>query len=818
MTRTQTLPRHLSGEYRVVRPLAGPDSRNEVLLVESLHTRQRHVLKLLHRSALADARFVRELGARNEGGQLHLPHRIGRSEDGRFLTLAEYLPDGSLHSCLTASNGLPGSAIRPLVRDLAAACRALHEETGGRRIVHGDIKPSNVLVLRRGEAGSDWAFRLADFDSSVLMDGGRYRGALAHGGTPGYAAPEALRGDAGPAPAMDYWSLGMVLLRALVGRHPFRGLTTHQQIRDMLVADEWRLDAGYLEPIRDEAGRALVAGLLRRVPAERWGEDEVRRWLAGDDPRIVVSGLRLLGENAADAPFSIDGEKIYTAGSLAVVLLRSWDTGALRSDALVHWLRGFNPTAADQIESAGQMDPDAGLLGFCTWYYPGERMPPVWRGEAISAPSLAGLAARAVAGDRPARAWLLDFFQQERHAHFASLSHYEEVAALVDSVRRTRREHCEAWSDVANAGGPNEAPDDDASWVQAVLIACSPIGAAERAAALSELFDPMLIMRRAEWFFVFGTDPDRISPSQLFVLRSLRESSLLDATNIEYLDDLRGLDTEALRAGLVLPATQRRLSDGLSVRPGGRVVYLASGDTYAPERTPGGDRRPASTGAGPSDPAHARPADEGPRLRMRLVRLAIRLPSPAAALTHPAAGEDEIHLAMVSWSGAGPNARLVLADPGPLPFATRLKVPVPAEGRLQLVLARSTRVYLTGPGVGRRERRRRSIQVLTGRRHPRIRPLVADLLPLRASLRALRDRVRNARRLRRPRARPRRRWRRPGRLIASVRSIRVAGTGPRRLSRALLRATARIHQVRVRKIDVERARRYTPGVEGRTRS
>ena len=591
------LPRHLSGEFRVVRPLAGIDSANTVLLVESLRTGQRHVLKLLRRSALADERFVRELHARNEGGQFHIPHRTGRSEGNRFLTLTEYLPAGSLHSCLTASNGLPESAIRPLVRDLAAACRALHEETEGRRIVHGDVKPSNVLVVRRGEAESDWAFRLADFDSSALLDGDGYRGAVvAHGGTPAYAAPEALRGDAGPAPAMDYWSFGMVLLRALVGRHPFRGLTTHQQIRDMLVADEWRLDASYLAPIRDEALRALVAGLLRRVPAERWGPDQVRRWLAGDDPRIVVSGLRLLGENAADAPFLIEGESVHTAGSLAVALLRSWNAAALRSDALHEWLGSFSPNAAAQIENARQMDPDAGLLGFCALYYPGGRMPPVWRGESISAPNLAGLAARAVAGDGSARSWLLDFLQQERYEHFASLPRYEEVTALVDSVRRTRREHHEAWSDIANAGGPNEAPDDAESWVRAVLIACSPIDASERAAALSELFDPLLIMRRAEWFFVFGTDPDRISPSQLFVLRSLRQSSLYDATNIDYLDDLRGGDTGALRAGLVLPATQRRLSDGLSVRPGARVVNLASGDTYAPERTRGGDRpRPGTT-------------------------------------------------------------------------------------------------------------------------------------------------------------------------------------------------------------------------------
>ena len=448
----------------------------------------------------------------------------------------------------------------------------------------------------------------------------------------------------------------------------------------MLVADEWRPDASYLAPIRDEARRALVAGLLRRVPAERWGEDEVRRWLAGDDPRIVVSGLRLLGENAADAPFSIDGENVYTAGSLAAVLLRSWDTGALRSDALMHWLRGFNPTAAGQIERAGQMDPDAGLLGFCALYRPG-RMPPIWRGETISAPSLAGLAARAVAGDRPARAWLLDFFQQERHAHFASLSRYEEVAALVDTVRRTRREHREAWSGVANAGGPNQAPDDDESWVQAVLIACSPIGAAERAAALSELFDPILIMRRAEWFFVFGTDPDRIGPSQLFVLRSLRDE--LAARCHEHRIPRRS------------PRARHRGASGGARAPGdpetafGRVVG-------APGRARGVSRfrrhvctrthprrRPAARlDRGRSLGPGARPA----RGRRSQAPDAGSCGSPSGCPLRPprsrpprAAGEDEIHLAMVSWSGAGPNARLVLADPGPLPFATRLKVPVPGR-------------------------------------------------------------------------------------------------------------------------------------------
>ena len=62
--------------------------------------------------------------------------------------------------------------------------------------------------------------------------------------------------------------------------------------------------------------------------------DQVRRWL-GDERDIVVQGLRLLGENTADVPFSIDGEYAYTVGNVAIALLRSWNTEILLSEELV---------------------------------------------------------------------------------------------------------------------------------------------------------------------------------------------------------------------------------------------------------------------------------------------------------------------------------------------------------------------------------------------------------------------------------------------------------------------------------------------------
>ena len=131
-----------------------------------------------------------------------------------------------------------------------------------------------------------------------------------------------------------------------------------------------------------------MGGLLRRVRDERWGTDEVRQWL-GDERDIVVQGLRLLGENAADVPFSIAGEYAYTVGNVAIALLRSWNTEILLSEELARWLRELSPGAAAHVERLRGRDADAALLDFCGTYYPSERMPPFWHREEVSASNFA---------------------------------------------------------------------------------------------------------------------------------------------------------------------------------------------------------------------------------------------------------------------------------------------------------------------------------------------------------------------------------------------------------------------------------------------
>lgn len=111
----------------------------------------------------------------------------------------------------------PGVAVA-IVRECLGALAALHREG----LVHGDIKPSNIMLKRTGHAkiidiGS--AFDMSDPPASRTC-------------TPAYAAPEILEG-APYSERSDLASIGYVLIELLAGRSPFEG---HDTYRGLLEA------------------------------------------------------------------------------------------------------------------------------------------------------------------------------------------------------------------------------------------------------------------------------------------------------------------------------------------------------------------------------------------------------------------------------------------------------------------------------------------------------------------------------------------------------------------------------------------------------
>ena len=108
----------------------------------------------------------------------------------------------------------PGIAIA-IVRDCLAALAALHRNG----IVHGDLKPSNIMLKRTGNA------KIVDIGSAFELDNPPSRRTC----TPTYAAPEVLEGGE-TSPRSDLASLGYVLIEMLSGVPPFAGLTTFREL------------------------------------------------------------------------------------------------------------------------------------------------------------------------------------------------------------------------------------------------------------------------------------------------------------------------------------------------------------------------------------------------------------------------------------------------------------------------------------------------------------------------------------------------------------------------------------------------------------
>jgi serine/threonine-protein kinase len=111
----------------------------------------------------------------------------------------------------------PGIGVA-IVRDCLSALAALHRED----LIHGDIKPSNIMLKRTGIA------KIVDIGSAFEMSSPPPTRTC----TPAYAAPEVLDG-AECTPRSDLASLGYVLIELLSGRPLFAGMNN---VRELLEA------------------------------------------------------------------------------------------------------------------------------------------------------------------------------------------------------------------------------------------------------------------------------------------------------------------------------------------------------------------------------------------------------------------------------------------------------------------------------------------------------------------------------------------------------------------------------------------------------
>ena len=172
-------------------------------------------------------------------------------------------------SLLLRNGPLLESEVLAIGRDVSTAIAQIWS----RRIVHADIKPSNIMIRNSGED-----IRFGSVSRAVLIDLGaaryldqdkistlrplerRERRVRKPFGTWGYFSPEQIRGTSALTCASDVFSLGVVMLQCLLGHHP----TSYDQTA---LADGFRAS---------QARVAASVGLLSALDTMLWPLPAVR--------------------------------------------------------------------------------------------------------------------------------------------------------------------------------------------------------------------------------------------------------------------------------------------------------------------------------------------------------------------------------------------------------------------------------------------------------------------------------------------------------------------------------------------------------------
>jgi serine/threonine protein kinase len=129
---------------------------------------------------------------------------------GRCYIAMEYVLGASAHAYVANHGPMPPDVATNILVQAARALQAAHDVG----VVHGDIKPENLLV---GPTGTT---KLVDF--GMARHGATETAYPGRTGTPLYTAPELWRGDA-PCPAADIYALGATYFYLMTRRPPIVG-------------------------------------------------------------------------------------------------------------------------------------------------------------------------------------------------------------------------------------------------------------------------------------------------------------------------------------------------------------------------------------------------------------------------------------------------------------------------------------------------------------------------------------------------------------------------------------------------------------------
>ncbi|XP_024397441.1 serine/threonine-protein kinase GRIK1 isoform X2 [Physcomitrium patens] len=236
----------------------GAGSYGKVVLYQSKKDEKLYAIKVFHKSRLRKVRVspsetamtdvLREVSIMK---RLDHPNIVKLFEviddphsDNIYLVLS-YVEGNRIFEGSGPPGGIGEALARKYFRDVVAGLSYLHSHN----IIHGDIKPENLLL------SGDGSIKICDFGVSRMFEGDDT--VRRTPGTPIHTAPECFSGSCYHGRPADVWALGCTLYCMVFGRYPFVGDTTYPSIYDEIVNKPLFIPEGTNPDLAD-----LLQGLL----------------------------------------------------------------------------------------------------------------------------------------------------------------------------------------------------------------------------------------------------------------------------------------------------------------------------------------------------------------------------------------------------------------------------------------------------------------------------------------------------------------------------------------------------------------------------
>jgi serine/threonine protein kinase len=202
------------GKYVLLEQI-GSGELGHVFLAKHAQMDRRVALKVLSRRHSANPESIdqflaeaRKIGTLDHRNIIHL-YDFENAGDRSFLVM-EYVAGRDLERIVSEDGRLPPVKVAEYVRQAAAGLAHAH----GKGVVHGDLKPANLLVEEQGTV------KILDIGVARLSDAGNEPDEETGPGTSHYVAPEQASGGEIDHRA-DVYSLGCICYFLLTGKPPF---------------------------------------------------------------------------------------------------------------------------------------------------------------------------------------------------------------------------------------------------------------------------------------------------------------------------------------------------------------------------------------------------------------------------------------------------------------------------------------------------------------------------------------------------------------------------------------------------------------------